>query len=79
MEFDKYPKTGQVMIGELIKICDAFWKKEINEEEFKKILKYYFVNEEKKFYKEGKIRSTICKDLGKKRMELISKIMGELS
>lgn len=71
------PKTVKALASEIINICDGYWKREIPEDEVKKYISYWSVYENNKLFKGTKINTTIGKIIGKKRMELVSKMQKE--
>ena len=59
----------------LVKIIDSYWALETNEDELIKYLKQVYENNKEKVIVEDRFTTIIRQKLGKKRSELVSKIL----
>ena len=67
------PKTVKDLAGEIIKVCDGYWSRNINENEAKDLINYWSKDEAIKLFKGKELNSTVTKIIGKRRVELINK------
>ena len=70
-----YFKNQRDLAQELIKIIDMYWKKELIESDMEFYIKQIVQNNNGKVYKGNEFTSIIKQRLGKKRIELISKVL----
>jgi len=67
------PKTVKDLASEIIKVCDGYWSRTLNENEAKDLINYWSKNEAIKLFKGKELNSTVTKIIGKRRVELINK------
>jgi len=72
------PRTIKSLAEEIIKVCDAYWSRNISEEVGREYILYWSKSEGNKLFKSSELNSTIKKVIGKKRVELISKWIEEI-
>lgn len=69
----KNPRTIKELAYEIIKVCDAYWGREMEEQEAKDFIKFWSENENKKLFKGPELNSTVKIIIGKRREELVLK------
>lgn len=75
MDVLKHPPTVTCLASEAKKVCDAYWKKEISESELKDLVLHWATYEKCKLFKNKDFNPTVKKILGKKRIELLQKML----
>lgn len=78
MEIIKHPKTIVSLSEEIKKVCDAYWNREISDEELRKILFYWSEKEKDKLFVNNEYRPLIVRLIGKKRKDLLDIILEDL-
>lgn len=58
-----------------MKVTDAYWAREIKEDELKEIIIFWATHENKKLFKGSDLNSSITKIIGKKRVELVNAML----
>lgn len=75
MEYVKYPTTVKQIANELIRVCNEYKMRKIGNEELKEIVLYYSTKFPEKLFSGSEINPTIKKIVGKKREEIINKLL----
>lgn len=72
-----YFKSQKDLAEALIKHIDAYWNYELSEQDLISQVKEYITKNEEKVYSDGDYTSVIKQRLGKKRLELLDKILNK--
>ncbi len=75
MDFIKHPKTIVSLSDEIKKACDAYWDREISDEELREILLYWSDKEKDKLFVDNEYRPLIVRLIGKRRRDLLDTIL----
>lgn len=75
MEIKTYYKTQSEVADTINKLIDSYWEDEIKEEALIELIKKINQNNEHLLYKEGEFSSVVKLKSGKRRLELVSKIL----
>lgn len=71
----RHPKTVKELAAEIMKVIDAYWGREIKESELRDIIIYWATHENNKLFAGNELNSTITKIIGKRRIELVNKML----
>lgn len=72
-----YFRSQKDLAKALIKLIDAYWNYELSEQDLISQVKEYIIKNEEKVYSAGDYTSVIKQRLGKKRLELLVKILNK--
>lgn len=75
MDIIKNPTTIKLLAQQLIKACDLYLSLRMNEKELKDLINYYGMHHGKKLFNGKSLNPTIVNRIGKKRTELVSKML----
>ncbi|WP_462406683.1 TIGR04540 family protein [Gracilibacillus sp. Marseille-QA3620] len=75
MQVKLFYKTQRDLAVSLNEIVDAYWNNEINEDTLFKSVHDVYINNTSKIIKEGKFTSVLKQQCGKRRLEVIERII----
>lgn len=75
-DYMKYPATVKGLADELKRACDDYSSRQINNDRIMAIVSWYADNSPDKLFAGSEINPTISKIVGKKRLRLISDLLG---
>jgi uncharacterized protein (TIGR04540 family) len=75
LEFKTFYKTQGEVAEIIIKLVDSYWNEEKNEEYIFQLVKKIAQNNEHLLYKDSEFTAAVKQKCGKRRLELISKIV----
>lgn len=74
-EYLKYPTTVKLLAGEIIKVCNDYNARKINNDEIKEIILWYATKMPDKLFMANDLNPTIKKIIGSKRIFLINTLL----
>lgn len=75
MQVKRFYKTQRELAVTLNEIIDAYWNDEVNEETLLKSIHDMYINNPNKVLKEGGFTTILKQQCGKRRLEVIDKII----
>ncbi|WP_175638344.1 TIGR04540 family protein [Metabacillus schmidteae] len=75
MQVKLFYKTQRELAVSLNEIVDAYWNDEINEDSLIKCVHDVYINNPNKMLKEGKFTTVLKQQCGKRRLEVIERII----
>jgi len=79
MEIKVFQKTQRDLATTVNSIIDEYWKDKISEREMIDLIHKLYSNNETKFVKEGKYTTVLQQQCGKRRLEVVSKILNSIN
>lgn len=75
MTLKRFVTTVVELAEEIKKVCDYYKQGRVTEDELKEYLQYWAEHDDDKFFKDGNYNTSISKIIGKKRIEIIDKVL----
>jgi uncharacterized protein (TIGR04540 family) len=75
MDVKLFQKTQRDLASTINFVIDRYWEDEINEDKMTDIIQRLYDNNESKFAKDGRYTTILRQQCGKRRLEVISKIL----
>ncbi|MCT4563769.1 MAG: TIGR04540 family protein [Maledivibacter sp.] len=75
MDIQRHPSSVLKLSHEMKKVIDAYWSRDITEEEMREYIIYFANYEKEKLFHGPEYSPTIKQRLGKRRIALIDKIL----
>lgn len=75
MEFLLYPTTVKMLAAEIIIVCDAYISRKISTDDLKRTVTHYANNYPEMLFNAQELNPTILNRIGKKRANLINKML----
>ncbi|MCT1577057.1 TIGR04540 family protein [Oceanobacillus kimchii] len=79
MDIKLFQKTQRDLATTVNSIIDEYWKDKISEREMIDLIHKLYSNNEIKFVKEGKYTTVLQQQCGKRRLEVVSKILNDIN
>ena len=76
-EYIQYPSTVKTLAEELVKACDDYNARKINNDRIKEIILWYASSQSDKLFAAEQINPTVKKIIGKKRVRLVNDLLRE--
>lgn len=77
MDIKLFQKTQRDLATTVNSIIDEYWKDKISEREMIDLIHKLYSNNETKLVKEGKYTTVLQQQCGKRRLEVVSKILNK--
>lgn len=75
MDIQRHPRSVVNLAKELKNLIDAYWSRDISEEQMREYVLYFAKYEKKKLFRANDYSPTIKQRVGKKRLEVIDKVL----
>jgi len=76
MDVKVFQRTQRDLATAINLVIDRYWANEITEPELMGVIKELFINNQSKFLKEDKFTTVLRQQCGKRRLEIVSRILG---
>lgn len=75
MEIKIFQKTQRDLAATLINVIDTYWEGGVTEKEMIEMIKKLYTNNTSKFIKKGEFTTVLLQQCGKRRLEVVSKVL----
>lgn len=75
MDIQRHPRSVVKLAEEIKKVIDAYWSRDVSEEQMREYVLYFAKYEKKKLFRANEYSPTIKQRVGKKRLEVINKVL----